>query len=329
MTKRLLICAQAVDSGDTAVGFFVLWVSELAKRFESVTVLCLREGAYALPDNVRVVHLGSSRLGRAYRTLRYIVGLRREYDAVFVHQGQEFVLVGGWLWGLLGKPVYLWRNHYAGSLFTDIAAAFCTKIFCTSKHSYTAKFKKTTLMPVGVDTGVFSPVQGIVRAPRSVLSLGRIAPSKRLEVLIEALGLLARKGVDFSATIVGTPLPKDQEYCESLKKSAQELGSRIAFVPGVPSAQTPRLFSAHQAFVNCSRSGMYDKTIFEAAACGCGVLASSDDWRALAGDQYYFKDAAELAGKLEGLLAAYADLRPLAQAHSLEALMGRLREEIS
>ena len=96
---------------------------------------------------------------------------------------QEYVLIAGWLWKLLGKRTYLWRNHYAGSWLTDVAAVFCTKVFCTSKHSYTVKYKKTVLMPVGVDTERFTPgarhraqaafhplscAHGVVQASRTV-----------------------------------------------------------------------------------------------------------------------------------------------------------------
>ena len=38
------------------------------------------------------------------------------------------------------------------------------------------------------------------------------------------------------------------------------------------------MFSAHEIFVNLSPSGMYDKTLFEASASGCLVVALSTDF---------------------------------------------------
>lgn len=322
---RLLITAQALDQNDPTLGFFVRWVEELSKHFEQVTVICLRKGEYNLPPNVRVFALGGNgKMSRAYKLIKGAYKFRNNYDAVFVHMSQEFVLTAGWLWSLLGKPVYLWRNHYAGSLLTDIAAGFCKKVFCTSKHSYTAKYRHTVLMPVGVDTGTFSP-QHVERRPRSVLFLARMAPSKRPEMLLDALKILNEKGVAFSATFVGSSLPKDDAYYESLKQSARELGSKIVFLPGVPNRETPKLYSAHQVFVNCSPSGMYDKTLFEAAACGATVLASSEDWRVLVGERYHATNASELADKLATLLAEpQTDLRAPAQDHALETLASEL-----
>ncbi|MSU74856.1 hypothetical protein EXS57_03740, partial [Candidatus Kaiserbacteria bacterium] len=154
---KLLIVTQALDQDDVILSVYHNWVDELARHFERIEVICLKEGRHELPANVRVHSLGKERGAvmrgiYVWRFLSLAWRFRTEYNAVFVHMNQEYILIAGWLWKLLGKPIYLWRNHYAGSWFTDVAAAFCTKIFCTSKHSYTAKYKKTVLMPVGVDT---------------------------------------------------------------------------------------------------------------------------------------------------------------------------------
>ncbi len=227
------------------------------------------------------------------------------YDVVLVHMNQEYILIAGWLWKYWGKPIYMWRNHYAGSWLTDIAAAFCTKVFSTSKHSYTAKYRKNVLMPVGVDTKRFTPNPALERTPRSILSFGRIAPSKRLDIFIEALGILLSKGISFVASVYGSARPADSAYYENLKSRAEDLGlhDRVRFYPGVPSERSPDLYCTHEIFVNCSPSGMYDKTIFEAAASGCLVLAASDDFREVAGESFYFDGTSnDLAKKLSVLL---------------------------
>src|SRR3989344_4453775 len=192
-SMRLLICTQAVDRNDPVLGFFHRWLEELSKHYDRIIVVCLRSGKHTLPANVEVVTLkGRFRLLRALEVCSVAFGRRKEYEAVFVHMSQEFVLAAGWLWKMLGKRVYLWRNHYAGSILTDIAAAFSTKVFCTSKYSYTAKYGKTVRMPVGIDTDIFVLAADISRNPNSILSLGRVAPSKKLHVLIEALALLKK-----------------------------------------------------------------------------------------------------------------------------------------
>lgn len=335
--RKLLIVTQAVDRDDPVLGFFCRWVEEFAKHAERVEVICLREGKHELPENVRVHSLGKEKaevgrqksVGRrfvyAWRFIRLAWKLRRDYDAVFVHMNQEYVLLAAWLWRVLKKRVYLWRNHYAGSWLTALAASWCGTVFYTSAHSYTARFKNASRMPVGVDTETFSPVGPRERVAHSILFLSRMAPSKRPGILLDALEILAKENVMFSVDFVGSPLPQDAAWYEALKRHGAGFGGRVRFFPAVPNAVTPDLYRAHQVFVNASPSGMFDKTLFEAAACGCHVLAMSDDFAVLAGEGTHFSSEAELARKL--VTAFDEPARPVpafVQENSLEALASRL-----
>jgi len=309
---RLLICTQAVDADDPILGFFHRWIEEFARHAEQVTVICLREGNHSLPENVQVLSLGKekgavSRFRYSLRFLRAIWNIRHAYEEVFVHMNQEYILLGGVFWKLRGTRMYMWRNHNAGSLLTDIAASFCTTIFCTSKYSYTAQYRKTVLMPVGIDTDVFNANNAVPRASRSVLFLSRIAPVKRPDMLLDALAVLRRAHVPVTASLYGDPAEHDRAYLDSLKKkvSTADLGGQVSFRHGIPNRQTPDVYRGHELFVNCSPSGLYDKTLFEAAACGCLVLATSRDWATLAGEQFAApeNDPVAFARKLELLLA--------------------------
>jgi glycosyltransferase involved in cell wall biosynthesis len=230
----------------------------------------------------------------------------------------------------------LWRNHYDGSFLTDIAAAFARKVFYTSRYSYTARYKHAERMPLGIDLARFSPGHE-ARRPNSVLFLARMAPSKRAEVLLDAV---ARLPGSVDVSFVGDPLPQDAAYYASLKELAGKnpKGADIKFFPGVPNDKTPDAYRSHTVSVNTSKSGMYDKTIFEAAACGCLVLASSKDFAADADARCVFEDgdAASLASKLETLLslsetereALSHDLRAMAERNSLTAFGERLASAI-
>ena len=337
---RLLITTQAVDENAPELGFFTRWIEELAKQCESVLVVCLFEGAHTLPSNVRVYSLGKERgdggkFSYTSKFLRLIREHRDEYDVVFVHQNQEYVLIAGVPWKLWGKRVYLWRNHYAGSLLTDLAVMLSTRVFCTSRSSYTATFSKTILMPVGVDTRAFSSVPDVERSTRAILSVGRIAPSKNLHILIEALGKLHKDGIEFTAAIYGDAASRDAQYAESLMRlvATRGLEQCVSFHRGTPNRDTPRIYSRFGLFVNASRSGMLDKTIFEAAACGCTVIASSRDFAALAGDAYSFREdnALECAGKIALHLGkeAPAILHDIAERNSLTVLAQKLTAAMS
>lgn len=297
---KLLIVTQTINEKDPTLGFFTRWVEEFSKQVELVQVIALGVGEYSLPQNVAVHTLGKEK-GRqnpffySIRFLQLVWKLRGTYDTVFVHQNQEYILLAGLFWKLFGKKIYLWRNHYAGSWKTDVAASFCTTVFCTSAHSYTAKYKKTVFMPVGVDTKEFYPNPEVLRVPNSILFLARMAPSKHPEVLLEALFQLQKEPMQFTATFVGSPLPEDEHFYEELKKRALPLGEQVTFLPAVPKSEAVHLFQTHEIFVNCSRSGMFDKTMFEALACGAITLSSSDDFTQLVGKEYGFPQGEALA----------------------------------
>ena len=342
---KLLILTQVMDQKDSSLGFFQKWVAMLASKFEHIEVVFLKEGEHHMPANVSVHSLGKE-FGRnrfKYILLFYyfIIKYSRNYDAVFVHMNQEYVLLGGLLWKILGKKVFMWRNHYAGSIFTDIAVAFCDKVFCTSRFSYTARFKKTVLMPVGVDEQSVHLDEHIDRIPRSILFLGRLDISKRPDLLLEALGILAKQGIEFTATFAGGPSDKNSEYPAKLHAQAEALNitDRIVFVGAVPNTETYRYYRAADIFVNCSKSGMFDKTIFKAIACGCLVLATSRDFADLVGQEFVFPehDAMALAAKLKEFLAlSPADRAQLlgilassVTRHRLPVLVERLAEEMA
>lgn len=339
---KLLVITQTMDTQDPVLGFFTRWVDGLAERADAVQVICLKEGEYTCPINVRIHSLGKeSGVGKMtylWRFYCYIWSLRKQYDAVFVHMNEEYVLLGGLSWKLFGKPVYMWRNHYAGSWRTRLAGFLCTKVFCTSKHSFTANFKNTVLMPVGIDLERFALETEAVRAPKSILFLARIASSKRPEMLIDALGIVLSRGISFTADIVGSPLAEDQSYSDSLAARAESLGlhGRVRFHSGIPNDATPAVYRAHDLFVNCSPSGMFDKTLFEAAASGCRVIAASDDFHDAAGDEAYAPDTEALAERLIDALGADEDsitrarirMQALARGESLGTLIDRLVAEV-
>jgi glycosyltransferase involved in cell wall biosynthesis len=343
---RLLIFMQTVDREDSALGRFHNWIIELAKRFEHVTIFALRTGAYDLPENVTVVPLRPWGYRARFRTARRAMYLtwshRREYDAVLVHMNQEYLLVAGWLFRLLGKRVYMWRNHYAGNILTDIAALFCDKIFYTSKSSYTAKYKKARQMPVGVDVGSCHLDEPVERKPHSVLFLGRFDPSKRPDLVVEALGKIAKRGISFTATFVGGPSDPDSPFPTAVAARAKELGvaDQITFAGPVPNTDTYRYYRSHAIYVNCGRSGMLDKSLFKSIACGCLSLFSSADLTEIVGSEfaYHDGDADDLAAHLVTVLAFSEEERAASvrvlqsktvDAHALPVLARRLAEEMN
>lgn len=277
---KLLIITQKVDKTDPVLGFFHNWIINLAQNFDKINVVCLEQHEHNLPQNVFVYSLGKelksngynlkSKLKYIFNFYKYIWKLRGDYDAVFAHMNQEYVILGWTLWKLWGKKIFLWRNHPEGNFLTRVAVWVSDRVFCTSPQSFTARYKKTELVPIGVDIERFKDLK-IERLKKSILFLGRMDKIKRPDLLLEALDILHKKGINFVCDFYGDPTKGSEEFYVSLQTKTSELGlqNKVYFYPGVSNNQTPTIYSDHEIFVNLTALGSMDKTILEAGACGC------------------------------------------------------------
>jgi len=307
---KLLIITQKVDENDDILGFFHRWIEEFAKHCEHVTVICLYKGEYHLPDNVKVLSLGKeegvSRLTYLVRFYRYIWNERKNYDNVFVHMNQEYVLLGGIFWRLLKKRSALWYNHTVGTFETRLAGRIVNIAFHTSPYAYTAQFPNARRMPAGIDTKYFKSDEKITRTPYSILYIGRIDPVKNVDVLIKAVKILDEKGVSFTLNIYGGATPEDEDYFNTVKELSSEISmkGKVVFHDATPNYKTPAIYSAHEIFVNLTPAGNYDKTVLEALACETAVLVSSKAFFDVLPKDYQFNenDSQDLADGLQKLL---------------------------
>lgn len=338
---KLLITTQAVDLDDQALGFFHRWIEELSKKFDSIEVICLKSGRFSLPPNVRVHTLGKeagrSRFKYLRNFYRHIFALRGDYDAVFVHMNEEYVLLGGLFWRAWGKKVVLWRNHKVGSLFTRIAALIADTVCYTSSASYVAGFRNAAQMPIGIDTERFKP-GAMEPSKSSILFLGRIDPVKNPLVFLDALERLREDSIDFHADIYGAPTYADDPQFAAFKERAKFLQEMnlLSLNGPVPNDQTPAIYAAHAMYVNLTPSGSFDKTIGEAVACGCIPIVANDALRGVIPEQLFVVDAQSAPDTVGAIVYALslddrerAILREKLRAyiereHSLALLVGKL-----
>ncbi len=284
---KLLIVTQKIDRQDPVLGFFHGWVEEFAKKVEKVSVICLEKGEFNFPSNVSVFSLGKE---KGHTRLSYIISfykliwdLRSEYEIVFVHMNQEYVLLAGDMWRLMGKKVYLWRNHAKGNIFTIMAVWLSNKVFYTSPRSFTAQFSKAVQMPVGINTDFFKPDPSITRRLNSILFLGRIAPVKRVLEFIDWLEEKRKKGEIFNVTIAGEALARDKDYDQRVRQRVDEceFSELITFAGPVNQEGALKLYQTHETYVNLTLAGSLDKTILEAKACGMKVVVENSDARSM------------------------------------------------
>ena len=291
---NLLIVTQAVDHNDPILGFFVRWVEEFAKNAERVEVICLKEGEYHLPKNVRVHSLGKGRntprfarrIAYACRFLRLAWRLRHDYDTVFVHMNPEYLVIAGWLWRLLGKRTALWYTHKSVNLKLRIAVFWAHVVFTASKESFRLSTRKLHIVGHGIDTAAFSAAPRCARHGTTlrVLTIGRLAPSKRLREMLAALDVLHRQGTDFSFTIAGVSATRaDEGYEHAIRADLlhKPYASAVTFLGAVSHVSIPALLAKADVFINLSTTGSMDKAVLEALAAGVPVVTTNEAFREL------------------------------------------------
>ncbi|HEC30491.1 MAG TPA: glycosyltransferase [Candidatus Yonathbacteria bacterium] len=303
---KLLIITQKVDSNDPILGFFIRWIEEFAKHTEKLTVICLEEGEYDLPDNVKVLSLGKKKYFREevqprggaerqkrsfleekifskaiylVRFYKYIWQERKNYDAVFVHMNPIYVILGGIFWRAMGKKISLWYTHKQVDLKLRIAEKLVHTIFTASKKSFRLESPKVNVMGHGIDTNVFRPRERSQDDTFRIITVGRVTPVKDYETLLKTAEILKKEGKGFSVTIIGSYIDDSQkEYLESLKKYVVDHGleKEVIFAGALPHIEIARYLQESDLFVNMSNTGSLDKAILEAMSCGIAAMTSNE-----------------------------------------------------
>jgi glycosyltransferase involved in cell wall biosynthesis len=304
---KLLIVTQALDKEHPILGFFHRWVEEFAKHCETVTVICLQKGEYTLPDNVTVYSLGKeagkSRLSYLVSFYKFIWKLRHQYDNVFVHMNQIYVILGAPLWRAQGKKVGLWYAHGVVSRSLRVAVKLADIVFTSTKEGLRIETPKRMIVGQGIDTALFVSATKLSSDTLRLVTVGRISQSKNLETLLEACAILKESGTKFHFTIVGVPITEAEHlYDSKMKALTADLGldTYITWIGGISNSELPAILQQSDIFIHDGSTNSLDKVLLEAALCGCIVVSSNPAYNALTKDlapEYIYKkrDAIQLA----------------------------------
>lgn len=315
---KLLIITQKVDKNDAILGFFHRWIEEFAKNVESVVVIALYVGKHDLPKNVRVLSLGKeggvSRLKYITRFYSYIWRERKNYESVFVHMNQIYILLGGLLWRLFGKSIFLWYTHKSVTVSLRIAEKFTHTIFTASDKSFRLKSCKKIVMGHGIDTELFKP-DPLITKEDMILTTGRISEAKNNIKMLDVL-----KGrPSFKLVMIGSSVTqKDKPYKEKLIEEikSRKLEERVELVGDIPQTALPMYYNRAKVFINLSDTGSLDKAVLEALAMDVPVYTTNEAF--LNSDYPVFQN-------IEEALESSEDTRGyIIKNHSLKSLIARI-----
>ena len=324
MTERapldLLLFNLATDEDDPILGFTTGWINALARYCASIDVVTMRAGRRNTAGNARVFSIGKERgftkPRRALEFYRILPQLLRSkhYDACFCHMTPLFAVMAAPLLKARRVRLILWYAHKAVPLSLRAAERLADALVTPTPESFPLRSRKLQIVGHGIDTDQFAaaPASQVVKRPFALACVGRIAPIKRLEVLIQAVSLLVdRSGMkDLRVRIVGPTAPKDRAYTRELQAmaAASDLARQIAFVGPVPYREIAHEYRQADLLVSTSQTGSADKVVLEAMACELPALTSNTGFTSV------------LSPWAEILLARKGDPQTLA------TMMGRLIE---
>jgi len=146
---------------------------------------------------------------------------------------------------------------------------------------YDANAHKIRIIPCGVDIELFRPIPkqrararlGLDSGP-IILFVGRLEPLKGLDILIDAMSILARKGQEAILLIAGGNL--DGDVARQLRNCVNDLSldSRVRFLGPIDQKDLPYYYSAADVCAMPSFYESFGMVAIEAMACGTPVVAS-------------------------------------------------------
>lgn len=287
---NLLMFNLAVDDEHVTLAFGLRWIEELAARFEHVDVVTMMEGRHQLPSNVTVWSVGRERgYPKWFRALRFYwlvwcILRQRRIDVVFTHMIPVFAVLF-WPIGLLtGLKNVLWYAHGSTPRMLKLAHRLVNRVVSSTPQGFRLPSDKIIFIGQGIDAARYQTMTRVTNTTFQILTVGRLAPSKGLDLLISALAGW-KPNLDWHLTIIGDGTSKSEfRYAAGLRQLAQNtLGAdRVTFTGRLDSDAIVPFLAKSDVFINLSSTGSLDKAIVEAMASGCPVLSSNDAFREIA-----------------------------------------------
>lgn len=319
---KLLMTTEKLDTEDSIFAFSHLWVKTIASQVEHLTVIALSVGVYDLPKNVTVLSLGKEKgigkWGRLLRFYTYIWKERKQYDAVFVHMNQIYVLLGGLFWKVWKKRIALWYTHRAVSRSLKWATKLVDVVYTAAEESFNIQTEKKQVLGHGIDTSILQHAKRISVLSKNtinIVSVGRITPIKNLETLIKAVAILKEKNISCAVSLIGPVVTeRDIEYKKQLDALIKEKGleDSVVFTGGKTAGELRNMLWESDIHVNLCPTGGLDKAVIEAVCAGLHSFASNTAFNLSYGiyaDTYIYEYAneADLAKKIHSLLSMDKD----------------------
>lgn len=285
---KLLLVTRKVDIQDDRTGFFVDWINRLAGKIDHLYVICLEIGDIStLASNITVQSMGKemgyTRLRKLLRYRKFLKQFLPDVDGVFIHMMPRYVNVGGALIKKHKKKLVFWYTHKSVDRALKKTQRYVDQYVTASKLSFRMETDiPVTVMGHGIPIEMFVADSQVYDARQTfnILTVGRIAESKNIDVLLHAVHtLMVTHSLPVSCRVIGAPATNiDQSYQERLFTLVKklQLEKYVEFAGGKSHSELPEYFKQADVFVNLSSTGSLDKVVLEAMAAKTIVVTSNE-----------------------------------------------------
>ncbi|MDC9825773.1 glycosyltransferase family 4 protein [Devosia sp. ZB163] len=270
---------------DRAIALKVLYPNfKLVQTGVSSTIFALLPALRAMGVDVSIVGVGP-RHGEARNDNK--AGNRPDARVVVWHARRNIEMLAGLLLRTLRpstRVVFTSAAQRKHTRYTDFLMSKVDAVVATSGKSASFVDRESRIIPHGVNTARFSPVDsrselkqqlGLDPGASYVGVFGAVRPSKGTDLFIDAMIANAGERPEWKALIVGNVVPAQRRYAEELQQrvAAASLSDRITFLGHVADARD--YIRAVDICVAPSRNEGFGLTPLEAMSSGVPVIASS------------------------------------------------------
>ena len=254
-------------------------------RFKPDVLYCLHQSGLALPT---VAYVNALCLPKVYRMgdewlrLYYYGG---KYPWTHPFQEGHFLSLKTVAWCFKGKTRRL-ASTPTIQRFQASSLVFNSIGLKKRVLPQVAGWTDVVVVPNGVDSRLFAPIDRVLRTPPHLLYVGRMVPHKGVHNLILALQHLRSQPRFSETTLTLVGLSSNHDYLARIRLliSEHRLGCAVTLAGAVPHVELHRYFSSHDIFVFPStlrsRTNTVEgcpATLLEALASGIPVVARIAD----------------------------------------------------
>lgn len=260
----------------------------LSENFQSVTVFTADSNLGTAPEGLTIKSHRWEEGRKFTSSIRFLAQIipfmfkNRHQAVLFSHMTHVHSFLIAPLCKLLGIRHYLWYAHTSKSPFLYLTYPLLDGLLTSTNGSCPIEGKRVSYMGQSIDISYHSvdrPPE--CKFPLSWYHIGRLDPSKNVEVCIEVLNEFRQLGIPFTLDIYGVASSSKYKNYESQLHSIfsdKPYESWVKFHGKVNNADVPLIALRHDGFIHAFQ-GSLDKAVLEAVASKRFVVSANLEFR--------------------------------------------------